>query len=507
MRQLARPYRVAIIGAGFSGLCLGIQLKKAGIPFTILEKSDGVGGTWRDNTYPGAACDVPSFLYCFSFEQKTDWSRKWSPQPEILAYMEHCAEKYALGPHIRFGTEVVSADYDDERSRWRIALRDGGSLEAEILISGTGQLNRPWVPPIAGLESFEGPSFHSARWDHEVSLEGKRVAVIGNAASAIQFIPQIAPRVAHLDVYQRSANWMMPRKDRAYREAEQRRFARHPWLARLYRWWIWAMFDLRWPMFRGSRFLSERFEPLAIAEMRKVVEDPALQEALIPKYPVGGKRALISDDYYATLNRENVGVVLERIDRVEADGLVTADGVHHPADVLILATGFDSTSFLAPIEIRGRDGLRLHDVWAEGAEAHLGLAVSGFPNFFMTYGPNTNLGHNSIIFMIECQTQYILDCLRQMEDRRLRSIEVRPEVQRAFNERLQRELARTVWAAPDRSWYKNDAGKITNNWSGPTLRYWWQTRRAELREYLQLPAVRALRPDRLRAREADRAAS
>ena len=312
--------------------------------------------------------------------------------------------------------------------------------------------------------------------------------MVGNAASAVQFVPEIANQVGHLDIYQRSANWMMTRGDRAYSQYERERFARHPWLAKLYRWSIWAMLDARWPVFKGNEFMGRRIEKLAVDAMRELVDDPELQEALRPTYPFGGKRALVADDYYPTLNRKNVEVVLSPIQRVLEDGITTEDGEHHPCDVLILATGFDSTAFLAPMQLEGSGGLRLEQAWVEGAEAYLGMGVAGFPNFFMTYGPNTNLGHNSIIFMIECQTNYIVDCLQQMQKRRLRSIEVRPEIQTAFNRRIQEELNQTVWAAPDRSWYKNAAGKITNNWSGSTVSYWWATRRADLADYLQRPA-------------------
>jgi cation diffusion facilitator CzcD-associated flavoprotein CzcO len=490
--------RVGIIGSGFSGLCLGIQLVKAGIDsFTILEKADRLGGTWRDNTYPGAACDSPSFAYCFSFEQKTDWSRKWAPQPEILGYMQHCAEKYGLLPHIRFGTEVKRARFDAEGAVWRVETGAGEELEFDVLVSAVGQLNRPAVPDIPGLERFRGVSFHSARWNHDADLEERRVAVIGNAASAIQFIPRIAPLVGKLSIFQRSANWMLPKLDREYSEAEKRRFARHPWLARLYRWWIWASFEMRFPLFLRRPFLSRRVERLAEESMREVVSDPELRRALVPDYPVGGKRILISDDYYQTLERENVEVVRAGVDHLTEDAVVDGEGVAHPADVVILATGFETTSFLAPMEVRGLDGRSLAEEWEEGAHAYLGLTVAGFPNFFMMYGPNTNLGHNSIIFMIECQTAYIMGCLHTLIDRDLASMDLRRDAMEAYNERLQRELARTVWAATDHSWYKNARGLITNNWSGSTIRYWWRTRRPDLGAY-RLEA-RSARPRRIEA--------
>ena len=489
-----RTRRIAIIGSGFSGLCLGIQLKKAGNgDFIIFEKAECVGGTWRDNTYPGAACDVPSIAYCFSFEQKTDWSRKWSPQAEIFEYMQHCARKYDLLPHIRFNTEVAAAEFEASEGLWHIHTTGGEHHKAEILVSGVGQLNLPNLPKIPGLETFAGESFNSARWNHDYDLDGKDVAVVGNAASAIQFIPAIAPLVRHLSIFQRSANWMMPRHDRAYSEAEKACLQRLPLLARLYRWSIWLRLELVFfPIMRRMRFLSARLEKLAVRHMRAQIADPQLQEALIPNYPVGARRMLISDDYYATLGRTNVQVVTSAIDRVQGDGIMTKDGVLHKVDAIILATGFQSTSFLSPLRIRGAHGQLLNDAWRNGAYAYLGITVPGFPNFFMMYGPNTNLGHNSIIFMIECQTRYIMDCLRRMNAADLKYIDLRSDVADAFNARLQEELAASVWAATDHSWYKTADGKITNNWSGPTVAYWWQTRRANLRLYHQERAGVAL---------------
>lgn len=482
--------RIAIIGSGFSGLCLGIQFKLRGIDtFTIFEKSNKVGGTWRDNTYPGACCDVPAFAYCFSFEQKTDWSRKWAPQSEILEYMEHCAAKYQLLPHIRFNTEVSHARWDEDRGVWQLHTTGGEEIEAEVLVSGVGQLNRPHTPKIQGIEQFGGAAFHSARWRHDVDLTGKRVGVIGNAASAIQFIPQIAPQASKVYVFQRSANWMLPRGDRRYSEHEKKLYGGHPWLAKLYRWSIWAQHEMNWPMFRRSRFLSSRTARLAEQSMRSIVEDPKLQQALVPDYPIGGKRILISDDYYQSLNRDNVEVVTDAIERVVNDAIVTRDGRRLPVDVIVFATGFESTDFLAPIAIEGCGGRSLKEEWKDGARAYLGISVPDFPNLFLMYGPNTNLGHNSIIFMIECQTNYILDCLTQMDTRRVASINLRREVLDAFDSNLQNELQRTAWASTGKSWYKTEDGRITNNWFGSTMRYWWKIRNADLSLYHQRAAA------------------
>ena len=483
--------RVAVIGSGFGGIGMAMQLKRAGIEsFTILEKSDRLGGTWRDNTYPGAACDSASFGYCFSFEQKTDWSRKWSPQAEILAYLEACARKYDLAAHTRFNAEVVRARFDEAAGVWRLRLAGGATLEAEVLVSGVGQLNRPATPDIPGLADFRGTTFHSARWDHAADLAGKRVVVVGNAASAIQFIPQIAPVVGRLTILQRSANWMLPKRDRAYRAWEKRMFARFPLSARLYRWWMWMVYESMFPLFRGHELTSRFYARVAKRVMRREIPDPALQRALLPDYPIGGKRILISDDYYPTLRRENVEVVTDPIARVTADGVETAGGRTMPADVIILATGFQTTDFLVPMAIEGLGGRKLHDVWREGAEAYLGMTVAGFPNFFMLYGPNTNLGHNSIIFMLECQIRYVVQCIQALAAENLTYLDVRRDVQQAFNRRLQADLARSVWARTPRSWYKRADGRITNNWSGPTIAYWWQTRHPDLGFYRQVARAR-----------------
>ena len=494
-RKSSAP-RIAILGAGAGGLGLAIRLRQAGITsFSIFDKADGVGGTWRANTYPGAACDVPSISYCFSFEQKADWSRLWSPHDEILAYMEHCADKYGVTPHIHFDTALDSAHFDAESGQWLIRTSKRGvrqdEIRADIFVSGVGQLNQPVIPDIAGLDSFQGVSFHSAQWKHDYDLTGKRVGVIGNAASAIQFIPEIAKQIGKLFIFQRSANWMVPKGDRDYTEAEKRRFSRFPWLARIQRWWTWSQYELMFPVFRRNRRSAAAMTKTSLDDMKAHIRDPALQKALTPDYPIGGKRILFADDYYPALTRENVELVTSRIERVTTDGVVTRDGESRRVDALIFATGFDSTSFLTPMEIEGLQGRSLRDDWKDEPVAYMGMTVTGFPNFFMMYGPNTNLGHNSIIFMIECQANYIAAVIRKIFDGRIGTIDLRADVMKAYNERIQRELASSVWATTDRSWYKNEAGRITNNWSGTTIRYWWMTRRPDLSVYDQVP-LRAL---------------
>ncbi|HYB99602.1 MAG TPA: NAD(P)/FAD-dependent oxidoreductase [Candidatus Limnocylindrales bacterium] len=475
---------MAIIGSGFSGLSLGIHLRKDGIQsFRIFEKAHRVGGTWRENTYPGCACDVASFAYCFSFEQKTDWSRKWSPQGEILDYMEHCVRKYGLDEHIRFGAEIAGATFDEQAGVWHVRTAGGDIIEADIVVSCVGQLHRPNIPDIEGLDRFQGKVFHSARWDHEYDLTGRHVAVVGNAASAIQFIPHIARKVARLSIFQRSANWMVPRGDRAYTPAEKERFRRHPWMAKAYRWWIWFAHELWFPVFRRNGYLSVQWERGAVQYMESIIQDPQLRQALMPDYPIGAKRILISDDYYQSLTLPNVELIRDGVARLTENSIVTRSGREVPIDTLILATGFRTTEFLVPMQIEGTGGRNLHEAWKEGARAYYGMTVSGFPNFFMMYGPNTNLGHNSIIFMIECQTAYIMDLIRKMRAQDVGTVDLRSEVMEAYNRKLQQNLARTAWAAVDKSWYKDAAGHITNNWSGTTTTYWWHTRHADLADY------------------------
>jgi cation diffusion facilitator CzcD-associated flavoprotein CzcO len=480
---------VCIIGTGFGGLGMAIRLKQAGIDdFVVLEKEQDVGGCWRDNHYPGAACDVPSHLYSFSFEPKTDWSRKFAPQPEIHDYLRHCADKYSLRPHIRFDTEVASAEFDAGRGVWTVRSTDDRVFEARMLVSACGQLNRPAYPQLKGLDDFAGPRFHSARWDHDVDLRGKRVAVIGSGASAIQFVPQIAAQVGHLDLYQRTAPYVMPKPDRRYTAVEQQLYSRLPAAQRLDRiaqYWTHEVRALAFTRFSG---LLKPYRWRFHKYLQRNIRDPQLRQQLEPDYPIGCKRVLISNDWFEALARPNVEVVTDAIERVIPHGIRTRDGREHPADVMIYGTGFQATDFLAPMQVRGLDGLDLNEAWRGGAEAYLGMTVSGFPNLFMLYGPNTNLGHSSIVFMLESQIGYVMQAVERLRGGEVRWLDVKPQVQQRFNRALQQRIKHTVWDQGCSSWYKTADGKNTNNWPDFTFSYRNRVRSLMPGDYRMQPA-------------------
>ncbi|MBB2495833.1 flavin-containing monooxygenase [Aquipseudomonas ullengensis] len=477
------PLRVLIIGSGFAGLGLAMRLRQQGVEdFLILEKGSEPGGTWRDNTYPGAACDVPSHLYSFSFEPKTDWTRRYAPQAEIFAYVRQCVAKYQLQSRIRCNSEVAEAEFDEQAALWRVTTADGAQFSARALVSACGQLNRPLYPKITGLERFAGESFHSARWRHDIDLSGKRVAVIGTGASAIQFVPQIMPKVAKLHLFQRSAAYVLPKPDRAYSRFELALMQRFPWTQKLDRGLQYVYHEARGVAFFLVPWLMKPYRANFLRQLARQVPEPELRAKLTPNYPLGCKRILISNDYYAALAQPQAEVVNEAIREISERGVVTADGREREVDVLIYGTGFAASDFLAPMRIRGLGGLDLNQAWRDGAEAYKGISVNGFPNLFLLYGPNTNLGHNSIIYMLESQFPYVLSCLQQL-DQGVRYLDVRAPVQHAWNQRLQHDIEHSVWEQGCNSWYKNAAGKNTNNWAGFTFRYRQHTRQPDWSDY------------------------
>jgi cation diffusion facilitator CzcD-associated flavoprotein CzcO len=479
-------HRVVVVGAGFGGLGMALALKQAGIgDFLVLDRAADLGGTWRDNTYPGLACDVPSNLYSFSFRPGR-WSRRFPPRQEILAYLHALADERGLGPHLRFGAGVAAAVFDERRAVWKLTLEDGGTLEATAVVSAVGQLGRPALPDIAGRDDFAGPSWHSARWDHGVDLTGRRVAVVGTGASTIQFVPEVAKTAAHVDVYQRSAPYVLPKSDRAYREAEQDLFDRFPVARKADRLRIFLYGEL----LTSGFVLSQKLLAAPMQQWRRqlrVITDRRLREKCIPDYVMGCKRVLFSNDWYPTLARDNVELVTDPIERIAPGGVVTADGATRPADVIIYGTGFKTLDFLAPMSMTGLGWRRLRETWRDGAEAYLGITVSGFPNFFMLYGPNTNLGGNSIIYMLEGQIGYVLGAIRALDEEHLDWLDVRPEVQRAFNGWVDAASRTSVWETGCHSWYTTAAGRNTNNWPDHTFLYRYRVRRFDLASYRVMP--------------------
>jgi cation diffusion facilitator CzcD-associated flavoprotein CzcO len=480
---------VTIIGAGFGGLGLGIQLKRAGIEsFTILEKADGVGGVWRDNSYPGLTCDVPSHFYSFSFELKHDWSRRYPRRDEILAYLEDCTDKYRLRAHLRLGTEVVSADFDEGAAQWRVRTATGEEIVSDFLVSATGQLSRPADPKLPGIASFEGEMFHSARWNHDCDLSGKRVAAVGTGASAVQYIPEIAPRVEKLHVFQRTPGWTVPKPDRPYRPREKALFRRFPWLLRISRTLVFLRFETLNLAFTNTvSWVTKPYEIGHKLRVRRLFRDPELREKLVPDYPLGCKRALVTSEYLTALAEPNVEVVTRPVREIRSSSIVAEDGTEREVDAIVLGTGFQTNDFLAPMAIRGLGGRDLNDAWREGAEAYLGMAVSGFPNMFILYGPNTNLGSGSIIYMLEAQIGYVVEAVRRLARTGARWIEVRPDVQSDFNREVQERLDGTVWTAGCNSWYRTESGKVVNNWPGFMFEYRRRTKEPDLADFRLAP--------------------
>ena len=480
--------RVVVIGAGFGGLGVAHALRESGVrDVTILERADDVGGVWRDNTYPGAACDVPSPLYSWSWATNPTWGRRYSVQPEILDYIRRTSKRHGLLDLVRFGTDVTALEYVGRE--WRITTSTG-VLEADLVVAATGQLSNPVIPEIPGADRFAGPAFHSAQWRHDVDLAGRRVAVVGTGASAIQFVPGIVDRVGSMTVFQRSAPYVVPKPDRAYTEGHHRAFERYPAIPaseRRLTYWITERFNAA---LEGQSPITR---PLMAAmrtawrlHLRRQVKDPELRRRLVPGYELGCKRVLFSNDWYPALDRDHVDLVTERVTAVEPHAVVTADGVRHAADVLIWGTGFAATDFLGGLDVRGVGGLSLKEVWADGARAHLGITVPGFPNLFTVYGPNTNLGGSSIINMLESQAGWIAQVARRVQEGRAHRVAVRRDVWEQYDAEMQARLGDGIWAGCD-SWYR-DGQRITTNWPGMVAEY---KRRTAVVDWSELEEVGA----------------
>ncbi len=485
---------VVVVGTGFSGMGMAIQLRKEGRDdFVLLEKAGDFGGTWRDNTYPGCACDIQSHMYSFSFEPKSDWTRSYAPQPEIWQYLRDVAAKWDLARNTRFGTEVTGARWAAEENRWHVSTADGDTYLARFVVAGIGALHVPSVPRLPGIEKFRGKTFHSARWDHDYDLAGKRVAVIGTGASAIQFVPRIAPEVADLTLFQRTAPWVMPKPDHAMPEWSKTLFAKVPGALRGYRHLLYWINEVRAVGFNGHQNILKHASKLAAWNIRRSVTDPALAAALTPDYVMGCKRVLISNDYYPTFNRDNVHLDTAGVAEVRENAVVGNDSVVHEVDAIVYGTGFLVTDSFDLLDITGRDGADLAKEWRDnGINTHLGITVAGFPNLFFLLGPNTGLGHNSVVFMIESQIRYVADALRLAEAHGAEALEVRRGAQEEFNADIQRKLADGVWTQGGcTSWYLDSQGVNRTIWPGFTWRYWMRTRKVDPADFELISRTRA----------------
>jgi len=465
--------RIAIIGAGPGGLCMAKRLIDEGYDdFVLLERNGGVGGTWYQNRYPGCECDVQSALYSFSFEFKPDWSKPYGRQPEILAYMEHIAERYGILPHCRFGAEVTRAVWDDDRAVWTLMLGTDETVEAEVVVSALGMFNDLAYPDIPGLDTFRGTQFHSARWNWDHDLTGETVAVIGSAASAVQFVPEIVKTAGQVHLFQRTANWVLPKPDAPYTEEQLEAFRRDPTPLLQFRAEIEASMN-KGMTFADPHQNAER-EAAGLAAI-DVVEDPEVRAKLRPTHPFGCKRPLFANTYYPAFNRPNLELVTEGVERITEDAVVTVDGTVRTVDTIVLATGFAATKYLSAIDVVGRDALRIDDAWNDGAQAYLGITTAGFPNLFMCYGPNTNNG--SILTMIESQVEHILLHIARMRDGEVAWVDVKPDVQARYNDEVQGAIAGVnVWQADCHGYYRTENGRIVTQWPFSMIEFDERTR-------------------------------
>ncbi len=497
---------IVIIGTGFSGMGMAMKLEEAGRDdFVILEKADEVGGTWRDNTYPGCACDVPSHMYSFSYELNPNWSRSFSGQAEIWEYMRKVADERGIRKRIHFGKEVVGAHWDEARERWTIDTADGDVYDARVLVAGVGGLHIPNIPPIEGAESFAGPRFHSAEWDHSVDLTGKRVAVIGTGASAIQFVPIIAEQASQLTLFQRTPPWVLPKNDRAIGPVRQAIFEKVPGAQRAYRDALYWALESRAITFNGHVPAFLRLaEKVVHAHIARQVEDPQTRAKLTPDYRLGCKRVLQSNDFYKTFNKESVALETSGIAKIVPEGVVDREGVLHEADVIVYGTGFHVVDAFDHLNFTGRGGTDLGQMFAkEGVETYLGITVHRFPNLFFMLGPNTALGHNSVVFMIEQQAKYIVRALDEMDRLRATTMEPTKPAQDAYNADIQRRVKKGIWTQGGcTSWYLDSQGNNRTIWPKFTFQYWWETRTVREADYVFTRAAREAREARALPEEA-----
>ncbi len=486
-QHTSEEFPIVIIGCGFGGIGMGIKLREAGIhSFTIFERADEVGGTWRDNTYPGCACDVPSYVYSFSFEPNPNWSNIFGQQQEIQQYLLDCVAKHQLRSHIRFNTAVVKAEFNDEEGIWNLTTESGEIHQARVVITAVGGLTDPALPDITGINDFKGEMFHTARWNNDYDYGNKRVAVIGTGCSAVQVIPSIQPDVAHLDVFQRTPAWIMPRHDFTISQKFKSFLAKYPKVQSAIRGVLyWGSESLAPFLILDSKWLSKPFEALAYRNLTKHVEDPELRQKLTPHFQFGCKRMIVSDDYYPALTQENVALITSPIERITEDGIVTKDGVHHALDCIVLATGFDLSLAASPFEIQGRDQRSLNDEWSvDGAYAYKGVSIAGYPNWFSIMGPNTGPGHTSVLIYTEAQINYIMGGIQTLKTQNLKYVDVRQDVMDEYNRNIQKRMKHTVWTGGSCvSWYLNADGSNHALYPGFATEYCHGIKQFKLNEY------------------------
>jgi cyclohexanone monooxygenase len=480
-----KDFSIIITGTGFSGICIGIQLKKIGFHnFTIVEKANEVGGTWRDNSYPGAACDVKSNLYSFSFEPNPNWTREYSKQEEILAYIKNCVKKYDLEKHILFNWEVKAAKYDEKNAIWEITNQHNEKLKANIAVVGNGPLHIPSLPDIVGIEDFKGAVFHSAQWNHEYDLHNKNVCVIGTGASAIQFVPEIQPKVKKLYLMQRTAPWVLPKPDGAFTATQNVLFEKIPFVQKLNRDFIYYLNEAQVVGMMYNDNILKLGEMIGKRHINKYIKDPELRRKLTPTFKLGCKRVLLSNNYYQAMAQPNLDVITDGIQKFTKDSVVTNDGKSRKIDAIILGTGFHVADSFQYYNVQGKGGVQLKEVLGDSPEAYFGTSVHQFPNLFIMLGPNTGLGHNSMVYMIESQTNYIIDCVQKMLHQNIKSVEVKKEVQTKFNIEIQKKLEGTIWLSGCKSWYLSADGKNHTVWPGFTLEFRNRTKTINLNDYI-----------------------
>ena len=473
-----------IVGAGFSGLGMAISLKRAGIEsFLVVERAGDVGGTWRDNQYPGCACDIPSVLYSFSFARNPKWTRSYPQQQEIWEYLRFVSDKFAVREHIRFGAEIVDMRWDEDTATWHTQLRDGGTIVSRFVVAGLGPLSKPSFPSIPGIQKFQGRHWHTAQWRHDVDLAGKRVAVIGTGASAVQIVPQIAPKVARLYVFQRTPSWVLPKPDGAIPPIVKwlRKFKPLAWIERKFVYWI---FEARALGFTVNPGLLKLMESTARKHLEAQIADPALRAKLTPSYRMGCKRVTPSSDYYPVFNLPQVELVTDGVTEIREGSIVDARDVEREVDVILFASGFRTTDGLTPLTVHGRGGREMNDAWRDGMSAFYGISVAGFPNFFQLLGPNTAIGHNSAVLMAEAQVRHVMRLLELLRARGARSVDVRQDVQDAQNRRLQHKMRGTIWSTGCKSWYLDKNGKNTTLWPWFTFDYFRSVKHVDLENYV-----------------------